>query len=104
MGEEDTAPNGHATWPSSCFDRSCEARLESLVAFAERIRSLALKQKMGISLADLKATEDPITSSRVIFFLVVNMFVVVIAFIAIIKKNNNKMNINVTVRIIHGFI
>ena len=38
---EDTAPNGHV-------------RLESLVAYAERIRSLALKQIMGISLADLK--------------------------------------------------
>ncbi|CAK9025281.1 Hypothetical protein SCF082_LOCUS17013 [Durusdinium trenchii] len=38
---EDTAPNGHV-------------RVESLVAYAERIRSLALKQIMGISLADLK--------------------------------------------------
>ncbi|CAE7458011.1 unnamed protein product [Symbiodinium natans] len=38
---EDTAPNGHV-------------RIESLNAFAERIRSLALKQVMGISLADLK--------------------------------------------------
>lgn len=38
---EETAPNGHV-------------RIESLVAYAERIRSLALKQVMGISLADLK--------------------------------------------------
>ncbi|CAJ1352955.1 unnamed protein product [Effrenium voratum] len=38
---EDTAPNGHV-------------RIESLVAYAERIRSLALKQVMDVSLADLK--------------------------------------------------
>eukprot|EP00418_Pyrodinium_bahamense_P096732 CAMPEP_0179042494 /NCGR_PEP_ID=MMETSP0796-20121207/16689_1 /TAXON_ID=73915 /ORGANISM="Pyrodinium bahamense, Strain pbaha01" /LENGTH=402 /DNA_ID=CAMNT_0020738867 /DNA_START=125 /DNA_END=1333 /DNA_ORIENTATION=+ len=38
---EDTAPNGHV-------------RLESLVAFAERIRSLSLKKVMNVSLADLK--------------------------------------------------
>lgn len=38
---EDTAPGGHV-------------RLESLTAFCERIRSLALKQLMGVSLADLK--------------------------------------------------
>lgn len=38
---EDTAPNGHV-------------RIESLNAFAERIRSLALMQIMGVSLADLK--------------------------------------------------
>lgn len=38
---EETAPNGHV-------------RIESLVAYTERIRSLALKQVMGISLADLK--------------------------------------------------
>ncbi|OLQ00172.1 hypothetical protein AK812_SmicGene17181 [Symbiodinium microadriaticum] len=38
---EDTSPNGHV-------------RIESLNAFAERIRSLALKQIMGVSLADLK--------------------------------------------------
>merc|ERR1712151_620956 len=38
---EDTSPIGHV-------------RLESLVAYAERIRSLALKQFMGLSLADLK--------------------------------------------------
>eukprot|EP00746_Dinoflagellata_sp_MGD_P002100 gnl/MRDRNA2_/MRDRNA2_104039_c0_seq1.p1 gnl/MRDRNA2_/MRDRNA2_104039_c0~~gnl/MRDRNA2_/MRDRNA2_104039_c0_seq1.p1 ORF type:complete len:413 (-),score=83.15 gnl/MRDRNA2_/MRDRNA2_104039_c0_seq1:72-1310(-) len=38
---EDTAPHGHV-------------RVESLVAFAERQRSLALKQIMNVSLADLK--------------------------------------------------
>lgn len=38
---EDTAPSGHV-------------RLESLTAFAERIRSLALKQIMDVSLADLR--------------------------------------------------
>lgn len=38
---EDTTPYGHV-------------RLESLTAFAERIRSVALKQIMGVSLADLK--------------------------------------------------
>mmetsp|Transcript_58702 Transcript_58702/g.188773 ORF Transcript_58702/g.188773 Transcript_58702/m.188773 type:complete len:411 (-) Transcript_58702:96-1328(-) len=38
---EDTTPYGHV-------------RIESLTAFAERIRSLALKQLMNLSLADLK--------------------------------------------------
>lgn len=38
---EDTCPHGHV-------------RLESLTAFAERIRSLALKQIMNVSLADLQ--------------------------------------------------
>lgn len=38
---EDTTPYGHV-------------RLESLTAYAERLRSLALKQMMGSSLADLK--------------------------------------------------
>jgi len=38
---EDTTPHGHV-------------RIESLTAYAERIRSLCLKQLMGVSLADLK--------------------------------------------------
>mmetsp|Transcript_49441 Transcript_49441/g.142172 ORF Transcript_49441/g.142172 Transcript_49441/m.142172 type:complete len:412 (-) Transcript_49441:73-1308(-) len=41
---EDTAPNGHI-------------RMESLVAFSERIRSLSLKQIMSLSLADLRERE-----------------------------------------------
>lgn len=41
---EDTTPGGHV-------------RIESLVAFGERIRSLSLKQIMGLSLADLRDRE-----------------------------------------------
>jgi len=48
---EDTSPIGHV-------------RLESLVAFCERIRSLALKQVMGVSLADLKEKKMAILATE----------------------------------------
>mmetsp|Transcript_3055 Transcript_3055/g.8252 ORF Transcript_3055/g.8252 Transcript_3055/m.8252 type:complete len:412 (-) Transcript_3055:297-1532(-) len=54
---EDTTPHGHV-------------RLESLVAYSERIRSLALRQHMGVTLADLQEQKLAILATEFVIEIV----------------------------------